>query len=120
MRQQDFDNQWIEMSLDVMSGMKEWRLQHPRATLIEMETALDERLGALRRRMIEDMAQASEAKDWGETTAGEKPLCPECGQLLQRRGEEERTVQTQGGQSIKLKRRYGTCSQCGAGFFPPG
>jgi NADH pyrophosphatase NudC (nudix superfamily) len=120
MRQQDFDSQWIELSLEVMSGMKEWRVQHPRATLVEMEAVLNERLGTLRRRMIEDMAQASAATDWGEAVAGEKPLCPECGQPLQRRGKEERELQTQGGQTINLKRRYGTCPQCDAGFFPLG
>jgi hypothetical protein len=120
MGQQDFDRQWMELSQEVMSGMKEWRLQHPRATMVEMETALDERLTGLRRRMIEDMAQASEAADWAGVAGGEKPVCLECGQPLQRRGEAERELQTQGGQTIKLKRRYGTCPQCGAGFFPPG
>ena len=30
---------------EVMSGMKEWRLQHPKATLTEIEITLDERLG---------------------------------------------------------------------------
>lgn len=120
MRQQNFDRQWSELSAEVLSGMKEWREQHPRATLREIERALDERLSGLRRRMIEDMAQASEVADWAGAAGGEKPVCLECGQALQRRGEVERELQTQGGQTIKLKRRYGTCPQCGAGFFPPG
>jgi len=38
----DFDAQWRTLSEEVLSGMKEWRLQHPRATLSEMEAALDE------------------------------------------------------------------------------
>ena len=40
----DFDRTWHELSEDVITGMKAWRLQHPRATLTEIETALDERL----------------------------------------------------------------------------
>jgi len=39
--------------------MKEWRVQHPRATLSEMEVALDESLNRMRARMLEDMALAS-------------------------------------------------------------
>ncbi|MEZ4768890.1 MAG: hypothetical protein R2844_10755 [Caldilineales bacterium] len=42
----DFDAQWEQLAEEVMSGMKEWRLQHPRASLREIESALDERLGS--------------------------------------------------------------------------
>ena len=40
----DFDAKWNQLAQEVMSGMKEWRLQHPKATLREIEAALDERL----------------------------------------------------------------------------
>ena len=120
MRRSDFDRDWQEQSAEVLSGMKEWRVQHPRATLREMETALDERLAGLRRRMLENMAEASEAADWKGAKEGEKPVCPRCQQPLQRRGEQERQLQTQGGETIKLKRQYGTCPECGTGLFPPG
>ncbi len=40
----DFDSLWHKLSEEVMSGMKEWRLRHPKATLSEIEDALDERL----------------------------------------------------------------------------
>ncbi len=46
----DFDAQWDELAAEVLSGMKEWRLQHPKATLRQIETALDERLGKMRAR----------------------------------------------------------------------
>jgi hypothetical protein len=45
-----------------MLKMKEWRIQRPKATLKEIEIALDERLGRLRARLIEDMALASSAR----------------------------------------------------------
>ena len=28
---QDFDRRWQEWSQEILTGMKEWRLQHPRA-----------------------------------------------------------------------------------------
>ena len=31
----DFDAQWDQLAEEVMSGMKEWRLQNPKATLRE-------------------------------------------------------------------------------------
>ena len=43
----------------VLTGFKEWRLQHPRATLSELEAALDGRLAVLRARLLEDAALAS-------------------------------------------------------------
>jgi hypothetical protein len=32
---EDFDVRWHELAEEVISGMKEWRLQHPKATLRE-------------------------------------------------------------------------------------
>ena len=55
MRIEDLDARWHELAEDVMTGMKEWRLQHPKATFREIEAALDERLARLRARMLEDL-----------------------------------------------------------------
>ena len=44
---EDFDRRWQQLSDEVMSGMKEWRLKHLRAKLSEIEEALDERLGKM-------------------------------------------------------------------------
>lgn len=117
MNGQDFAKNWQAMSEEVITGMKEWRLQHPRATLREIEAALDERLGRMRARMLQDAALASEQADW-EGEGG--PACSECGTRLDRRGREERHLQTHGGQEIVLERRYGVCPACWAGLFPPG
>lgn len=45
----EFDAQWAVLAEEVLSGMKEWRLQHPKARLRQIEGALDERLGKMRR-----------------------------------------------------------------------
>lgn len=113
------DALWQQLTQDVMTGMREWRLQHPKATLREMEQELDTRLNRMRARMLEDMALASAAADWSDTPSGEQPTCTDCGQRLQPRGADTRTLQMPGGQELHLTRQYGTCPACGAGLFPP-
>lgn len=110
---------WHQLTQDVLSGMREWRAHHPKATLREMEYELDARLNRMRARMLEDMALASAAADWAKRAPDEHPTCPDCGQPLQGRGIDTRTIQTHGGQTLTLQRRYATCSACGAGLFPP-
>jgi hypothetical protein len=116
----DFDQTWRALSDEVLTGMKEWRLQHPRATLSEIEAALDERLARLRARMLEDAALASAAADWDATRGDTPPVCPHCGASLKARGGHPRQLQTHGGQSLTLQREYGVCPVCQTGLFPPG
>lgn len=116
----DFDQDWRALSEEVITGMKEWRLQHPRATLTEIEAALDERLARLRARMLEDAALASAAADWKSGAEATPPTCATCGKPLQGRGRRSRQVQTYGGQSLTLQREYGVCPVCDTGLFPPG
>lgn len=115
----DFDQRWRALSDEVLSGMKEWRLQHPQATLSEIEAALDEHLARLRARMLEDAALASVATDW-DSASQTGPVCPQCGKPLQARGRHARRLQTHGAQSLTLQREYGVCLACHAGLFPPG
>lgn len=116
----DFDSLWHELAEEVMSGMKEWRLQHPKATLREIEAALDARLGQMRARMLADLALASAAADMQAAQAQERPVCPECGRVLEARGRHKRVLTTHHNQPLELERSYGECPTCGAGFFPPG
>jgi hypothetical protein len=116
----DFDARWWVLSEAVQSEMKAWRLEHPRATLSEMERALDERLDRQRARMLEDMALASEVADLSLIAPEQRPTCPHCGTALDCRGQGERYVRTVGDQEIALKRSYGVCSTCKVGFFPSG
>jgi predicted RNA-binding Zn-ribbon protein involved in translation (DUF1610 family) len=82
----DFDAKWHELAEEVMSGMKEWRLKHPRATLCEIESTLDERLGKMRARMLADTALASAATEMTRSEGGEGWRCPACGKELEMRG----------------------------------
>jgi hypothetical protein len=119
MRMEDLDARWHALSEAVMTGMKDWRMQHPKATFREIEAALDERLARLRARMLEDTLLVSRAADW-EATDQSPPVCPVCGTVLQRRGRETRTLTTHDDQPLQLERRYAVCPRCEAGLFPPG
>jgi hypothetical protein len=116
----DFDAHWEELAAEVLSGMKEWRLQHPKATLRQIETTLDARLGKLRVRMLQDAALASAAADLRAAQAAEQPRCGACGVVLVERTVAERQLITQHNQVLKLVRSYGVCPTCGTGLFPPG
>ncbi len=113
------DHTWHTLSAEIMTGMREWRLAHPKATLREMEVELDARWAQVRARMLEDMALASTAADWEDAPAREQPQCPQCGCPVQPRGKQTRHLQTHGGRELTLARRYGICPSCQDGFFPP-
>jgi NADH pyrophosphatase NudC (nudix superfamily) len=110
---------WQEASAAIIHEIKAWREQHPKATLQEIEVVLDEQLGGLRRRMLEEAALASQAAEW-EATSSEVPVCPQCGTPLERRGKAKRRLTTAYDQTIELERRYGVCPVCRTGLFPPG
>jgi hypothetical protein len=112
------EQQWRTLSEDILTGLREWRAAHPRATFAEIEGAVEERLNTMRARMVEDLALASAATDLAAAEAA-PPACPECGQRLQRRGTQTRAVTVQGEQQVRLRRRYAVCPACGTGRFPP-
>jgi hypothetical protein len=108
---------WSQLADEVFTGMKEWRLQHPRATWREIEAALDERLAVVRARMLQDVALASAATDL--VASGERPVCPGCGRSMQVDGQRRRHLTTSYDQEITLSRSYAQCPVCQTGVFPP-
>lgn len=112
--------QWNALAHDAFTGMREWRLTHPRATLSEIEAALDARLSCMRACMLEDLALASAATELHTLPADARPVCPSCGAPLQARGLERRTLTTHGEQSLTLRHTRAVCPACGTGLFPPG
>ncbi len=121
MNTEEYIQRWSGLMLEVVSGMAEWRQQHRKATLREIEAEMDARWARARARMAEDLALASTAADWEQAPTAEQPVCPTCGAGLKTEGgKKKRYVQTQGGEALVLERRYGVCPTCGSGFFPPG
>jgi YgiT-type zinc finger domain-containing protein len=111
----DWEAEWQALSEEAYSGLAEWRAAHPRATLAEIEAAVEDRLGRLRARLVERAALASAATDLRE-----RPACPTCGGAVQARGQRKRRLTVPGDQVVELERTYAGCPQCGTGFFPPG
>lgn len=113
-------SEWEALAEEVFTGFREWRMQHPRATFKEIETALDERLARVRARLLADAALASAAADLGAVAQAERPVCPDCGGRLVLAGQEARTLTTTYEQQLRLVRSATECTACGRRVFPPG
>jgi uncharacterized protein with PIN domain len=118
MKQDGLQAGWSGLSAEIMQGMSEWRAQHPKATLREIEAEIDQRLSALRAKMITDTAMASASTEWETGASG--VVCPRCGEKLEKKGKKKRKLDTQGRRTVELVREYGVCPKCGQGLFPPG
>lgn len=89
-----------------------WRSTHPRATLAEIEVAVEAQIEHLRTALIT-----------AQTEAGfhdEHPLCRACGTPMVPRTTSTRTLLLRGDEALDLERTYVVCPGCGAGLFPPG
>jgi RNase P subunit RPR2 len=117
MQAEELQQHWQEQGEKATAAVAQWRVAHPKATLAEIEQAVDEQINRLRAQLIEQAAQASAA---AESEANQGLVCEQCGKALQARGRARRKWQTQGGQQVEVERTYVTCPQCGGGFFPPG
>jgi YgiT-type zinc finger domain-containing protein len=118
MKQGELQGTWNGLSEEIMQGMAAWRERHPKATMREIEAEIDQRLSALRAKMISDTAMTSRATEWESGAVG--MVCPKCGEKLEKKGKKKRKLDTQGGRQVELVREYGVCPQCGQGLFPPG
>ena len=114
------DGRWSQEAAGILTGFKEWRLAHPRATLGEIEGALDTRLAVLRARLLEDAALASAAADLGALPPETRPRCPACGAVMTLRGPAVRQLTTTDEQPLALRRHYVVCATCQEALFPPG
>ena len=113
------EQRWRELSEEVLSGMKDWRLAHPTATFREIEDAVHARMNRMEAQILQETAQASRKTDWSNEPKEQRPTCPNCGTALQPRGKRKRELQGRGGEAVHLERTYGTCPSCGMGLFPP-
>ena len=116
----EIEDSWEDLAEEVLLGIKEWRLQHPKATLKEIEEAVDASLARARARLLQDVALASEATKARSNLGDEAPRCGRCDHPLERRGQHTRRLTAHHDQAINLKRSYMVCPACGTGLFPPG
>jgi predicted RNA-binding Zn-ribbon protein involved in translation (DUF1610 family) len=109
---------WHALAEDAITGMAEWRVHHPTATLREIEAAIDEHLAATRARMLQDAALASAAADLAALPLAARPACPACGHQVAARGQETRRLTTHHERTITLTRSRAVCPSCGTAHFP--
>lgn len=115
MNPEDLEKRWQQKSQEAFHIIAQWQKEHPKATMAEIEAAIDEQLDQVRARLIEEIAQAER-----ETSAEQAPTrCPQCGSRMHQRGTHRRTLQTRGQQEVTLSRDYLSCPACGYSFFPP-
>lgn len=112
------DKVWTEQAAAAFAEIAAWRRTHPRATLVEIEAAVDEHLRQVRERVVTDTVHASAAAAFAGAEA--RPTCPHCGGRLQAAGTKRRQIRSHTGGTIDLNRTYGYCPRCDAGLFPPG
>ena len=72
------ESTWRTLSEEVLSGMKEWRQEPPRASLREIEAVVMERMSRLTARLIQDLALSSATTEWSSQPLDERPRCPLC------------------------------------------
>ncbi len=112
---------WTERAATIAEELTAWREAHPRATLAELEAAVQAALSRLQARYLTDLVAASPSADLAATPVGERPACPQCGGRLQARGRQPRRLLTPGQATpLTITRSYAVCTACGAGVFPPG
>ena len=99
---------------ELTEKMRQWRQANPKATLTEIEEAVETELAQLRKQLVEEMVQ--------EKAAGsqEEPDCPQCGRKMVKNGRRQRKLKSKEGQTIQLDRQHWRCLSCGATLFPPG
>jgi hypothetical protein len=111
---------WDELFEEASRQVEQWRREHKRATLTEIEDTIDSELARMRAQMIQDLAMASDTADLRSVAEGERPKCPHCGRPLVADGRQKRTLTTDHEQGVELKRSKGYCRHCKLSFFPSG
>lgn len=100
---------------EIEARLQAWRAAHPRATLTEMQTAVETELAAYRTALLTRLVQEATVEQAAET-----PSCPACDQPLRRNGVKRRRLKDKEGTEVLLEREQWRCQRCGLTLFPPG
>ena len=115
----EFDPQWAELFTEIQAEMRQWRREHPKATMRQIELATEQCLARLAARMVGDIAAASDAAFFSDRPPGTRPHCPRCDVPVDPHGAKGRRLRAHGEQHVPLEREHAVCPQCGEAFFPP-
>lgn len=101
----------IEKEID---EMLDWREGSAPPNLSQIEEEILKTRKGISQAMIEGLISGEESQ--GPVKA---PECPKCHVEMENKGKRERVVETRLG-TLRMKREYYACPECGEGFFPPG
>jgi hypothetical protein len=104
----------LEKYEEMERQIKQWRQENPKATLTEIENAIDRELAKIRQAALEEVVQEKKPEE------REAYACPNCQTEMVGNGYKKRTLRTKDGQTITLNRQQLRCLQCGMTLFPPG
>ena len=94
-------------------AIEEWQTENPKATLSEMERAVDTEMNKLRSQIMKRLVEEQERQE------EEEQLCPNCGRKMGKNGRRKRQLKTKGDERIEFERQQFHCSGCGMTHFPP-
>lgn len=92
----------------------DWREGSEPPTLSQLEEELLSARTGISQAMLEGMLSGEENQ--GPVKA---PDCPKCHVAMENKGKRDKVVETRLG-TLRMRREYYACPQCGEGFFPPG
>ncbi len=92
--------------------MAQWQQANPKATLTEIEMAIETELAQLRKQLVEEMVEKKAA------TVTEKPDCLQCGGKMVKNGRRQRKLKEKERQTIELNRQQWRCLPGETSLFP--
>ncbi len=99
---------------DLIQKMTAWEKENPKATLTEIEEAVDQELAKLREQLVNEVTQAKQARPQS------KVVCPNCGTQMVKNGKKKRELTMKGDKQVAIERQQMRCLECGMTLFPPG
>ncbi len=65
-----------QMSTQILMDVKEWRRAHPRATYVEREDEVHQRMMYLEAQLMQTAVSESPSREWGRGSEADAVLCP--------------------------------------------
>ena len=112
----DKQQTWQDKFAETEAKLRGWQAEKGVATLTEIEEAVDQELGQLRRQLIGELTEGVAAR----VSAEKESLCPVCQTPMQGNGRKKRRLRTKEDQVLEMNREQKRCPRCGMTLFPPG
>lgn len=101
----------IEKEID---ELLDWREGSDPPTLSQLEEELLSTRKGMSQAMLDGMLSGEENQ-----APVKAPACPKCDVVMENKGKRDKVIETRLG-TLRMRREYYVCPQCGEGFFPPG